>query len=205
MKSSELTDLDLFCQCGCGFILEAQDRPDRPQRRFKLGHNKRREQWSRIQILQGLTSDQAELVNLLLDSRSVRHGACLEWNGSPVQEGYGSLRIKTVRLFTHQWAWLAVGRALTPGLELDHLCRNRICRDASHLEEVTHRENVLRGDGLTAKLARQTHCKYGHELFGENLRLTVTGSRQCRKCRKVLEVAAYERRKKRQHEIRRIG
>jgi hypothetical protein len=55
------------------------------------------------------------------------------------------------------------------GCEIDHLCRNRKCFNPDHLEAVTHKVNILRGEGLAAKKARQTHCIHGHELSGDNL------------------------------------
>jgi hypothetical protein len=69
------------------------------------------------------------------------------------------------------------------GLTLDHLCRNRWCVNPYHLEPVTLRENILRGNGITAKKARQTLCIRNHPLFGENLYITPNGRRQCRICR----------------------
>lgn len=57
-----------------------------------------------------------------------------------------------------------------PGdLQLDHLCRNRRCVLYRHLEVVTNKENVLRGNSPAAQHAKQTHCKNGHELKPENL------------------------------------
>lgn len=50
------------------------------------------------------------------------------------------------------------------GLELDHLCRHRACYEPTHLEAVTHRENVLRGASPFAELARRTTCDRGHDL-----------------------------------------
>jgi hypothetical protein len=53
--------------------------------------------------------------------------------------------------------------------QLDHLCRNRLCVNPCHLEPVTQRENILRGEGVPAQNARKTHCKNGHELSPENV------------------------------------
>jgi hypothetical protein len=53
-----------------------------------------------------------------------------------------------------------------------------------HLEVVTCRENVLRGNGHAAVNARKTHCNRGHELTGSNLLIDVgTRKRRCRECR----------------------
>ena len=61
---------------------------------------------------------------------------------------------------------------MPPGLEPDHLCRNRPCVQPSHLETVTHRENCQR-----AQYANPT-CSAGHALPdpGPN------GRRICRIC-----------------------
>lgn len=43
----------------------------------------------------------------------------------------------------------------TPGLEFDHLCRNKLCVRPDHLEAVTHTENVRRGNSPSAIAARK--------------------------------------------------
>jgi hypothetical protein len=69
------------------------------------------------------------------------------------------------------------------GLVLDHLCRVRNCVRPEHLEVVTFRENVLRGEGSSANRARQTHCYKGHLLEGENVYTPHNGKRGCKTCR----------------------
>ena len=74
------------------------------------------------------------------------------------------------------------GLRIPDGKELDHLCRNRKCVNPKHLESVTHRENILRGETIMAENARKTHCWRGHPLSGKNLKLKPNGHRQCRAC-----------------------
>lgn len=54
----------------------------------------------------------------------------------------------------HRVAYELEREPIPPGLEPDHLCKNRACVRPDHLELVTHRENVLRGDGFYAKAHR---------------------------------------------------
>jgi hypothetical protein len=51
-----------------------------------------------------------------------------------------------------------------------------------HLDIVSQRLNLLRGDGLSANNARKVFCKRGHPLAGDNLILTKGGLRGCRTC-----------------------
>jgi hypothetical protein len=79
--------------------------------------------------------------------------------------------------------WLKVEQ--TEGLVIDHLCRVPLCVNPEHLEPVTLRENILRGESLSARRARQTHCKHGHEFTAANTYVTVKGQRYCRACDRI--------------------
>lgn len=70
------------------------------------------------------------------------------------------------------------------GLTLDHLCRNTLCINPAHLEPVTIKENVLRGDGPTARNARKTHCDRGHAFDETNTGPNANGGRSCRACKR---------------------
>lgn len=83
----------------------------------------------------------------------------------------------------HIWAWQLVNGPVPQGLVLDHLCRNTKCVNPKHLESVTHKENILRGTGLAAKQAKQTHCKRGHSLADAHI--LSSGRRDCKVCRKL--------------------
>lgn len=88
---------------------------------------------------------------------------------------------KWMMRLVHVLAYEAVHGPVPAGLELDHLCRTPLCREVSHLEAVTHRENQLRGNSPMARQARQTHCVHGHEFTPENT-YRYGNHRQCRTC-----------------------
>lgn len=115
-------------------------------------------------------------------SRVDRSNGCWVWTGSKSADGYGRFYSGGILLFAHRISAVLGGLGLTGGLVIDHLCRNRACCNPGHLEPVTHRENTLRGEGITARHAKQTHCSKGHPLEGENL-YSYDGGRSCRTCR----------------------
>lgn len=66
---------------------------------------------------------------------------CWEWTAYRSRKGYGLFG----QTAAHLVAFRALIGAVAPGLELDHLCRNRACANPCHLEPVPHAENVRRG------------------------------------------------------------
>ena len=113
---------------------------------------------------------------------------CWVWMGARVSSGYGAIKNGGKQLAVHRAAYeLHVG-LIPDGMVLDHLCRNPPCWRLDHLEVVTQQVNTLRGIGPTAKQAKRTHCKHGHEFTPEN---TYVGGfpsgRRCRTCRRDQE------------------
>lgn len=94
---------------------------------------------------------------------------CWNWMGSIVPGGYGKFNVeknKVRKCFNaHRWAYEYFKGPIPDGLTLDHLCRNRRCVNPDHLEPVTIRENLLRGNGVPARNARKKRCPKGHLLF----------------------------------------
>lgn len=112
--------------------------------------------------------------------RVTKGAGCWEWTGSVNEDGYGRFAVshrKTVR--AHRWAYEALVGPIPQGLVIDHLCRNRACVNPAHMEPVTNRTNVLRGDGITARFSRAEVCKFGHKFDGVR-----EGRRVCLECRK---------------------
>lgn len=103
---------------------------------------------------------------------------CIIWTGTKNGDGYGRIG----RKFVHRMAFEEAGGVLIKGMEIDHLCGNRACYNAEHLEQVSHKVNTLRGDTITARHARKTHCPRGHAYDEANTYIAKDGSRNCRKC-----------------------
>lgn len=110
-----------------------------------------------------------------------RENGCWDWRLSLVK-GYGVVNIDGKKVAAHRFVYELCEGPIPEGLTLDHLCRNRRCVNPAHLEPVTGRENTLRGEGLAARQARQTHCIHGHPFDEANTGYHKTGARYCRAC-----------------------
>lgn len=108
---------------------------------------------------------------------------CWEWLGADHGRGYGGFGIYGKHLLAYNWYWKLVNGDIPYGMELDHLCRNRLCVNPDHIETVTPYINFIRGQSPNAINARKTHCKRGHELSGNNLYMDRFG-RHCIACRR---------------------
>jgi len=108
---------------------------------------------------------------------------CWLWIAGVSSNGYGSFCLNGRTMAAHRIAWELLRGAIPDGLTIDHLCRNRICVNPTHMELVTSKENTLRGFNPTAINARKTKCLRGHSLSGENLYMHC-GGRACRTCRR---------------------
>lgn len=82
---------------------------------------------------------------------------CWDWTGSLNHAGYGRFTRVVARQRksdrVHRLAFAVLVRPLTPGLTIDHLCRNL-----------------------------KTHCPQGHEYSLENTYVCPKGRRNCRRC-----------------------
>ena len=118
----------------------------------------------------------------LVDAR----GSCWEWQGGLDHGGYGKFHHRRATYRVHRLAYLAIVGSIPDGLVLDHLCRNRSCCNPTHLEPVTNRVNIMRGETIAAQRAAQTHCVNGHEFTdGNTYAHPKTGTRTCKECARI--------------------
>lgn len=121
---------------------------------------------------------------------------CWLWNGSIASGGYGQFRFQGRMTLVHRWAYEVTIGPIPDGLQLDHLCRVRHCVNPSHLEPVTCKENLSRGNlNLWQKI--KTTCPAGHEYSSTNTFRTSQNGRGCRKCH-----AAHQREYMQRKELR---
>lgn len=119
-------------------------------------------------------------------------GPCMLWEGAQNSKGYGAVTNGHGSAdLVHRRAWEEVNGPIPEGLTIDHLCRQKTCINPDHMEVVTRAENSRRGN------AAVTHCKAGHPLAGDNVRLYTRANgrthRVCRACRRA-EKARYRSR-----------
>lgn len=126
---------------------------------------------------------------------------CWVWKAalSPSQSGkhpYGIMLYHGRMQMAHRVSYMEHKGKIPKGLQLDHLCRNTLCVNPSHLEPVTHRENLRRGVDARQK---PTHCKYGHEMIGHNIYYKKAWNGRvhhyCRTCKAAHEKKVYNKKR----------
>jgi hypothetical protein len=113
---------------------------------------------------------------------------CWRWTGARTGgsggQPYAYLRMNKKNHYGHRLAYQTFIGPIPAGLEIDHLCRKRDCVNPLHLEAVTRRENLIRGETFTARQVALTHCPKNHPYSGDNLYIDPRGDRQCKECRR---------------------
>lgn len=125
-------------------------------------------------------------LNSLVDMRGADE--CWPWRGALEHNGYGRIAISSKpfrKAPAHRVAYELRNGPIPSGLEAHHICSNRACCNPSHIKPITHRENTLLGDTITARAAGTTHCPQGHPYDSENTLLySAKGGRLCRVCQR---------------------
>lgn len=110
---------------------------------------------------------------------------CWVWKGATNSNGYGwgQKGPGQPKRVMHRIMWEAHNNGPIPdGLQLDHLCRNRLCCNPQHLEPVTGSENTDRQDHANR---RKDACPKGHPYDDENTIVTKRKRRVCRECERA--------------------
>ena len=115
---------------------------------------------------------------------------CWEWKASKISDGYGQFSLDNRNVYAHRFSYELYKGKIPDGMFIDHLCRNPSCVNPKHLEMVTNKENIIRGNhdnqGLHNKI--KTHCPQGHPYSDSNLYIC-KNERYCRKCRYYMKKA----------------
>lgn len=109
-------------------------------------------------------------------------GPCWLWTAAINSCGYGSFWDGDRIGQAHRWVYEFCVGEIPDGLTIDHLCRVRNCVNPWHMEPVTNKENILRGEAPSASHALKTHCPKGHAYDSNNTYVARNGSRHCRRC-----------------------
>lgn len=132
---------------------------------------------------------------------------CWLWLGSWNKLGYGRFGPgggATRPVWAYRWAYEHFKGPVPAGLDVDHRCRVRCCVNPDHLEAVTHRVNLLRGQTLASAAALQQTCRAGHPFddantyrYREGTKGARNGWRKCRTCDRL----NHQRRRDRENDV----
>jgi hypothetical protein len=117
-------------------------------------------------------------------------GPCWIWLIRTSKSGYGLFNVLRKNCLAHRFSFELLKEKIPKNMTIDHLCRVRNCVNPDHMEVVTLKENILRGNTRGAMNAVKTHCPQGHPLSGENVKIEHRGNgemRRCLTCRRELD------------------
>ena len=77
----------------------------------------------------------------------------------------------------HRLGWKLLHGLIPDAMELHHRCGVHACWNPDHLMVVTHAENMA-----FMRDTVKSHCRRGHALSDDNLRIGPNGQRICRAC-----------------------
>lgn len=142
-----------------------------------------------------MTAGSTTTIERFIAKVAVQPNGCWTWTGSLDGKGlYSSFWDGERTRVAHIYAYEFFVGPVPEGLQLDHFrCDDTACVNPFHLRPVTCRENLLRGDTITARNLSRTHCPHGHP-YDEKNTYIYKGERRCRACRADAEARRRSRR-----------
>lgn len=105
------------------------------------------------------------------NSKIIKKGDCLLWQGALDKDGYGNFYFKKKNRRVHRVAMYFAKGPIEDGLVVDHICKNRNCVAINHLRLITARQNTLENsNSVGARNSMKVFCKNGHrfdKVYGE--------------------------------------
>ena len=111
-------------------------------------------------------------------SVAIPFAGCWVWTAGVNSNGYGSMTVHGKPVGAHRASYMAFKGKVPNGLDIHHICDNRLCVNPDHLEAVTHSENIK----AQKPRKRKSECTNGHALTIDNV-YEWNGNRSCRICR----------------------
>ena len=102
---------------------------------------------------------------------------CWIWPFGVNGNGYGALGVKGKTMDAHNYIYQILIGLLPHSCELDHICKNKLCVNPTHLEPVSHAENCRRGSQTkltkeNVKEIRKLSCKMSHGSIAEKFNVS---------------------------------
>jgi hypothetical protein len=126
-----------LCECGCG-----RPAPIAKRTKAQLGHVKGQP----VRFIAGHQNRRLiqSLKDRIVDGVLLTERDCWQWMGSTAGAGYATFAVKKRTTYVHRVSFEEWRGAIPAGLEIDHLCEDKLCVNPWHLEPVTHAENMRR-------------------------------------------------------------
>lgn len=103
---------------------------------------------------------------------------CWWWEGVRSTRGYGRVRVGRKWKQVHRIVWEHFFAPIPDGLQIDHICMNKVCQNPGHMRLVTGAENLRRWKESWSAC----WCRNGHRRTDENTRRDKKGDWLCLDC-----------------------